>query len=222
MTSRRPTISRRPFRAGWCTAGALLLAAAVSGCGASSGELSGMSIPPAEPPPAPEPVSASAQQPETGSTPVTEDDAEQPARPTDETTRCHTSMLSGTVEEGDAGAGQRYAELVLRNSSGQTCTLYGYGGLELIGQDGAPLPTDLERVPNPGPALITLSPGETASATLHWTAVPHGGEPVDQPCQPTPARLAVIPPDETDSLRVDWPFGPVCGFGSMDGTAYHQ
>jgi hypothetical protein len=136
------------------------------------------------------------------------------------TERCHTSQLSGSLRQGDSGAGQRYADLVLRNSSRQTCTLYGYGGLQLIGPDGRPLPTDLKRTPNPGPTLLRLNPGDTASANLHWTAVESDDEPV--PCQPTPDHIQVIPPDETDPLTVPWRMGPVCGHGSMDGSAYHR
>lgn len=136
--------------------------------------------------------------------------------------RCHTSMLSGEVRPGSPGAGQRYADLVLTNTSGQTCDLYGYGGLQLVDTAGAPLPTDLSRVANPGPMMITLSPGESASKTLHWTAFPSAGEPADRPCQPEPNGARVIPPDETDPLSVDWSLGPVCGFGSIEGSAYHQ
>jgi hypothetical protein len=136
--------------------------------------------------------------------------------------RCHTSMLSGSVQPGDPGAGQRYAELSLRNTSRQTCTLYGYGGLQLIGRDGKPVPTKLTRQPNPGPAIVRLAPGEAATATLHWTAVAHEGEPQTGPCQPEPAEAQVIPPDETDPLSVRWGMGSVCGFGAIDGTAYHR
>ncbi|KAA5837358.1 DUF4232 domain-containing protein [Saccharopolyspora hirsuta] len=147
---------------------------------------------------------------------------ETPKQQASKVTRCHTSMLTGSLQNPEAGAGQRYAELTLTNSSGETCTLYGYGGLQLVDASGRALPTDAKRTPNPGPSLIRLAPGESASATLHWTAVPHEGEPTDGPCAPTAARLEVIPPDETDPLSVTWNSGPVCGFGSIDGTAYHR
>lgn len=136
--------------------------------------------------------------------------------------RCHTSMLSGTLAQPDAGAGQRFAELTLRNTSAETCTLYGYGGLQLVAEDGTALPTDLERTGNPGPELITLAPDETAKSTLRWTAVPHEGEATDGPCQQAPASAQVIPPDETDPLDVAWTSGPVCGFGAIEGSAYHS
>lgn len=172
-------------------------------------------------PPTPSPSPAPAE-------PSTEDSAtnspapaQQPEVRPSEVDRCHTSMLSGSLQPGTPGAGQRYAELTLRNDSGETCTLYGYGGLQLVDAEGRPLPTELTRNANPGPTLIELAPGDAAAATLHWSVVPHGDEPVTGPCGPTPAGAEVIPPDETDPLPVEWRLGPVCGQGSVDGTAYH-
>ncbi|MGP4021068.1 DUF4232 domain-containing protein [Saccharopolyspora sp. 5N708] len=208
--------------------GALLIAGLMTGCGQPGGQ-SGQVIttPPPIGQPAP-PAGGSDARP----VPPTLDTGDQtnqtPPEPPaaapepNEVGRCHTSMLSGSLGQPDAGAGQRYADLVLRNSSNETCTLYGYGGVQLIDQSGQPLPTTMQRTPNPGPSLITLDPGETARAVLHWTAVPHEGEPTDGPCQPTPVRAEVIPPDETDPLSITWNSGPVCGFGAIDNSAYHQ
>ncbi|GGI68761.1 lipoprotein [Saccharopolyspora subtropica] len=214
--------------------GAVLLAALMTGCGGQSGHVitapaqhAEPGLPPATAPgtsvtqdttPAERPATTTAQNTGAQATPRTSTAQAQANR----VERCHTSMLTGSLQPTEAGAGQRYAELVLRNSSNETCTLYGYGGLQLIDASGKPLPTTLERTPNLGPSLITLAPGATASKTLHWTAVPHEGEPADGPCQPTPARVEVIPPDETDPLSITWQGGPVCGFGSIDGSAYHQ
>ncbi|MER7081195.1 Protein of unknown function [Saccharopolyspora kobensis] len=224
MTAHRlRTIGVRTLQA----SGALLVAGLMAGCGqaAPAGQAISAPLPQSQP----EPPSAVVDQnlpAEQPGTPTTENSAapppEAPKPKTDEVTRCHTSMLTGSLQNPDAGAGQRYAELTLTNSSGETCTLYGYGGMQLVDASGRPLPTDAKRTPNPGPSMITLSPGESASATLHWTAVPHEGEPTDGPCAPTAASLQVIPPDETDPLPVTWNGGPVCGFGKIDGTAYHQ
>lgn len=133
--------------------------------------------------------------------------------------RCHTSQLTGSMSPVEAGAGQRYADLSLTNSSDQFCTLYGYGGMQLVDAAGTPLPTNVTRTPNPGPALIDLPPGASAAATLHWTAVPHEGE--GDPCQPAPASLQVIPPDETEPLPVTWTGDVVCGGGAIGESAYH-
>lgn len=135
--------------------------------------------------------------------------------------RCHTGQLSASLQNSDAGAGQRYADLVLRNRSEQPCTVYGYGGMQLVDASGHQVPTDLERVPNPGPALVHLDPGGTAVSSLRWTVVSSGGEPTTGQCQPTAASARVTPPDETVPLTTPWNFGPVCNHGHIGGSAYH-
>lgn len=135
--------------------------------------------------------------------------------------RCHTGDLSGSVQNQDAGAGQRYADLVLRNDSGRPCTVYGYGGMQLVDASGRPLPTNLQREADPGPSLVHLAPGATTRSTLHWTVVATGDEPTDAPCEPEPAGARVTPPDETDQLTVAWNYGPVCSHGRISGSAYH-
>ncbi|MEV0699138.1 DUF4232 domain-containing protein [Saccharopolyspora sp. NPDC050389] len=213
--------------------GALLIAGLMAGCGAQSAQNAQtgqvITAPEQNVQPAP-PATSTAAKPDLQASEAPEaatggraTPASSPARAQpNKVERCHTSMLTGSVQNSEAGAGQRYAELVLRNSSNETCTLYGYGGMQLVDGSGQAVPTKMERTPNPGPGLITLAPGESASATLHWTAVPHEGEPMDGPCQPTPARAQVIPPDETDALSVTWNVGPVCGFGTINGSAYHR
>lgn len=222
VTPHRPTsIGLRALQA----TGALLTAVVLTSCGESPG---GTDVPPAQNAQTPATSSSTGSAAEsaapgasaTAGAPETE--SAQPKPPPSQSTRCHTSMLTGSLEAGEPGAGQRYAELVLRNTGSQTCTLYGYGGLQLVGGDGQRLPTDLVRTPNPGPELLRLAPGESASATLHWTAVPYGDEPIDGPCQPEPLKAQVIPPDETDPLTVSWQLGSVCQYGSIDGSAYHR
>ncbi|MCO7220900.1 DUF4232 domain-containing protein [Klenkia sp. PcliD-1-E] len=134
--------------------------------------------------------------------------------------RCHTSELTGSLSEGDAAAGNRYATLTLTNTGGEVCTVYGYGGLGLVGQDGSSVPSQQIRVDSPAPRTVTLQPGQAVSATLHWGAVATGPEPTSGQCEPTPARLTVIPPNETDALSVTWTSGPVCDFGHIEQTAY--
>nr|WP_228046198.1 DUF4232 domain-containing protein [Saccharopolyspora sp. HNM0983] len=214
------------------TTGAVLGAALITSCaGQAGGALDASTENAAQVPVQADTLPAQDQQPAEDQAPAEPVESNPPTEsnppagstpPEQATDRCHTSMLSGTLTEPDAGAGQRYAELTLRNTSAETCTLYGYGGLQLVGEDGAPLPTELERTANPGPELITLAPEQTAKSTLRWTAVPHDGEPTDEPCQQTPAAAQVIPPDETDPLDVAWTSGPVCGFGAIDGSAYHS
>lgn len=224
------------LRALW-TAGALAAGVALSACappapdGPARGVRTELPSTGDEQPPAAEPSS-----PSTSSTPSTssesstsETSAPKPTGTTSPTTskkepapldRCHTGQLSASVQAPDAGAGQRYAELVLRNNGPQPCTVYGYGGMQLIAANGAPVPTDLEREPNPRPSLVHLAPGATTRAKLHWTVVPTGDEPTNGPCEPEPASVRVTPPDEKAAQTVPWEHGPICDHGRIQGSAY--
>jgi uncharacterized protein DUF4232 len=135
--------------------------------------------------------------------------------------RCTANVLAGHLRAGDPGAGQRYATLVVRNTGPGTCTLYGYGGLELVDAANEPLPTEMRRMSDPEPQLVALAPGASAGKRLHWRAVPGASEPTTGPCEPTADHLDVIPPDGTQRFPVPWSFGPVCQQGSIDGSAYY-
>lgn len=130
--------------------------------------------------------------------------------------RCHTGTLRGRLSALEAGAGNRHAALVLTNDSDRTCRTYGWVGLQLAAPGDRPLPTRVER--SGDPARVVLPPGASAWATLRWSTVPTGGEPVEGPCRPTPTALLVIPPDETTQLRVDWRYGPACDGGRITAT----
>ncbi|HEX2132108.1 MAG TPA: DUF4232 domain-containing protein [Actinophytocola sp.] len=149
--------------------------------------------------------------------PTTENES---APPESAETKCVAMDLEGEIANPGAGAGNRYANLVVTNKSQETCTLYGYGGLEFIDADGQPNPTDLVRTPNPGPSLVTLAPGQSAAKKLHWGVVPTGDEPATGPCQPPSAGIRVIPPDDTQAFIVTYDFGSVCDGGHVEGSAY--
>lgn len=129
-------------------------------------------------------------------------------------------MLSGTVEPQNAAAGNRDAILVVRNKSQQVCTLWGYGGLDLLDATKNVLATQAERTLDPPPTLVTLQPNAEAGKLLHWGVVATGGEPVNEPCQPSAAAINVLPPDETVPFEVEFAFGPVCDQGRMETSAY--
>src|SRR5438093_982432 len=57
-----------------------------------------------------------------------------PAKP--QSTRCHTADLTATLEEAGAAAGTSYRYVVLTNSNGPTCTLFGYPGVSLVDGSG--------------------------------------------------------------------------------------
>ncbi|GIH66167.1 DUF4232 domain-containing protein [Microbispora siamensis] len=126
--------------------------------------------------------------------------------------RCRTTGLRARVGRQDAGAGNRYAPLVLTNTSAKTCWVYGFVGLVLIDGHGDVLRTRTRRE-SVTPHRVTLRPGASAHARLHWTVVPSGHE---TRC-PASARLMIIPPDEVAHLEV--PFSAtVCDDGRIDAT----
>lgn len=130
------------------------------------------------------------------------------------TTRCHTGGLTGHVEGHGEGAGQRYAFLGLTNTTRSTCTVYGYPGLQLVGPSGAALPTRAQRDAAQSATTLTVQPGQTVWATLHWTVVPADDE-ASTMCAPDPTGLRVIPPDETAQLSMAFGYGPVCQHGTI-------
>ncbi|MFJ2032012.1 DUF4232 domain-containing protein [Streptosporangium sp. NPDC087985] len=126
--------------------------------------------------------------------------------------RCRTGALAARVGPVDAGAGQRYAPLVITNRSAQTCWVYGFAGLIMIDSNSDALRTRTRRE-KIQPHRVTLRPGAGAHARLHWTQVPTGSE---TRC-PSSARLMVIPPDEVAHLEI--PFtATVCDDGRLDLT----
>lgn len=133
------------------------------------------------------------------------------ASPTGRPGRCHTGGLSVRLTRYGAGAGQRYATVVFTNTSGRTCTLYGYLGVRLSGPDG-PLPTDLVRAPGTS-RRVMLRPGGSAATVLRWTVVPSGD--ASEGCGPEPTGIAITPPDATTQLHAPWHGGVVCGDGEM-------
>ncbi|ONI90549.1 peptidase C14, caspase catalytic subunit P20 [Saccharothrix sp. ALI-22-I] len=157
--------------------------------------------------------------PSSSETPPVPPSSPTPATPA--STRCTAAVLVGSVKPGDAGAGNRYGKLVVTNNGAAPCTLNGYSGLQLLDAAGNPVPTDLRRTADPGPAPVTLTPGKAAAANLRWTIVPTGDEPVDKPCQAEAASAAAIPPDETRPLSVEWGLGPVCGGGKIEISAFY-
>lgn len=139
--------------------------------------------------------------------------------------RCHTTGLSVTMTEdyGMTGSGGRGGWLTLTNTSAGRCRVYGYPGLQLVTADGEAIPTTVRRAVTSrgGPSvLLTLAPGGKAYAWLTWNAQPDVDEPQQGVCQPQPAKIKVIPPDETTQVSADWPGDPVCRHGVLSVDAF--
>jgi Protein of unknown function (DUF4232) len=126
--------------------------------------------------------------------------------------RCPTADLSGRLGFIQGAAGSRFGPLVLKNRSHHTCTLFGYIGGQLYNTAGRPIPTRIVRDHSRPEHTVTVAPGHSALADLHWSAIPSGGA---RSC-PLPRTFAVTPPDERTQLRVRWTAGRVCGHGRID------
>jgi hypothetical protein len=135
--------------------------------------------------------------------------------------RCTSASLAGKIEPGEPGAGNRYAKFVVTNTGSAACTVNGYSGFQLVDGAGNPIPTSTDRTPDPAPALVTLAPGAAAAANLHWSAVPHQGESETGPCEPEAVNAQAIPPDETAPITFPWTYGPVCGAGKIEISAFY-
>lgn len=114
--------------------------------------------------------------------------------------RCTTAELTGSLADGDAGAGSRFATLVLTNAGTRTCELTGFPGVSYVAGDdghqvGPAAAMDGERG---GP--VRLGVGGSAGAPLRLVNVADYDAAV---CRPTPTTgLRVYPPGDTASLFV--------------------
>lgn len=89
-------------------------------------------------------------------------------------------------------------QLVLTNTSSQTCTLQGYAGVSYVAFAGTQVGAPAQRVSGPEP-LVSLAPGASATATLAMVDAGNFGS----SCGLTPTRgLRVYPPNQTAALFV--------------------
>lgn len=147
----------------------------------------------------------------------------QPATSTSSTTAsgppgCQVSQLSIVPQQGSGAAGQIELAMTMTNVSSNTCTLYGYPGLQMLDASGQPLPTNVVRggttfgtpVANQPPAEVVLTSQHTAAFTLHYEDVPVGNE---TSC-PTSSKVEVTPPNDVDHAVVDLAITP-CNAGTI-------
>jgi hypothetical protein len=80
---------------------------------------------------------------------------------------CVSADLQASLGQAGAAAGTFYHLIVLTNTSGGACTLYGYPGVSFVtGQGGSVIGAPATRNPLISDTLVTLSPGGTASALI--------------------------------------------------------
>jgi hypothetical protein len=100
--------------------------------------------------------------------------------------------------------------LTLTNVSNQSCTVDGYPGLQLLNSSMQPITTktvwgSTYFDTNPGPAALTLSPGETVSADIAFT-VRQAATPLFRPT--ASYYLEVTPPNSYQHVTLAIPQGP--------------
>jgi hypothetical protein len=109
-----------------------------------------------------------------------------------------TSALAASIGPGSGAAGSTYYPIEFTNTSGATCTLYGYPGVSFITASGGQLGAAATEDPTYPRELVTLTPGAVAHAELRVTDAMNYPSPA---CQVVTAhRLRVFPPGQTNPL----------------------
>ena len=131
---------------------------------------------------------------------------------------CTTQQLSASFGMVGVGAGNRYVPVILTNHGAAACSTIGYVGLQLLGAGTQNIPTNVVR-DGPGTSTtIVIAPGGQASGLLHWGAIAGSGESQTGPCEATPERVEVTPPNQVQPLTIPWSLGPVCEQGRIDAS----
>jgi Protein of unknown function (DUF4232) len=128
---------------------------------------------------------------------------------------CPEKSLSTGLHGSQVGLSNRGFILTLTNTSNSECSLYGYPGLGIEDSTHGVLPSSTHWGStyfdtDPGPALIVLSPGETASADFaFFTGTGNAA-----------TYLEVTPPNIAQHLTVRIPGAPIqIGRGQLNVTA---
>ena len=108
---------------------------------------------------------------------------------------CHSRALRASFAlDGGAAAGHSYGHLRLRNVSGRSCFVQGYGGLSFVGHgDGTQIGAAAGRTPSRRPRVV-LQPGQSAASLVEITS-------------PYPYPRATCRRTATDGFRVYVPDG---------------
>ena len=167
------------------TAAALICTAAVAGC-ASSG--SSQPAAPAASPSAPAATSSS-------NTPA----VVAPSSSAPGTPACATSALQVKLGSSDGYAGGVYVVIDFTNTSGSSCTLFGYPGVSLVtGPPYKQIGLAAKRSTSTAKQLVTLATGATAHAQLQIVDALNFPSAT---CGPTKATaLKIYPPNQTEPV----------------------
>jgi Protein of unknown function (DUF4232) len=172
------------------TAAALICTAAVAGCASSgSSQPAASGSTPASSSSAPAATSSSSNTPA-----VVAPSSSAPGTPA-----CATSALQVKLGSSDGYAGGVYVLIDFTNTSGSTCTLFGYPGVSLVtGPPYKQIGLAAKRSTSTSKKLVTLAAGATANAQLQIVdALNFPGA----SCGPTKATaLKIYPPNQTEPV----------------------
>ena len=126
---------------------------------------------------------------------------------------CLGPQLKLSAEGGDAGAGNRVANIGVQNIGASACTLNGYPGVILQDRQGRNL-TAIRSDQTLGsyftqsqpPVPVTLAPQAKAAFEIAWNVVPNEGA-GERTC-PNVARIRVTAPGDTSAVSMDMAFSP--------------
>jgi hypothetical protein len=127
---------------------------------------------------------------------------------------CPTSALQPTLGSGNGAAGSTYYPLDFTNTSGSTCTLFGYPGASFVtGIGGSQIGRAASRNPALADELVTLAPGEVAHSTLQ--VVDALNYPAARCHLVTAHWLKIYPPNQTAPLYLSFT-APTCAAQAKD------
>lgn len=126
---------------------------------------------------------------------------------------CRGPQLKLSSEGGDAGAGNRVANIGIQNVGSTACSLTGYPGVGLQDRQERNL-TAIRSEQSPGsyftqgqaPTPVLLAPQEKAAFEIAWNVVPNEAE--GQTSCPNVARIRVTAPGDTSALTLAMAFSP--------------
>lgn len=135
--------------------------------------------------------------------------------------KCRTADLSPAVSivAGSQGAGHESINIRLTNTSGHTCTVYGFPGMKLEDGNGSGQATNVVRDHSFPTPTITVANGASVATTGHFDFdIPAADEPKTGNCEAPSVYLQITPPDETTQLVATITGGPVtvCEHGTID------
>jgi hypothetical protein len=122
---------------------------------------------------------------------------------------CSLQNVTATLASPRGDGSQRTVSVVWRNVSGKTCTMSGFGGVDLVGP-ADPNGTTYS-LPRSGQrsSIVALAPGATAYTVITYLSPDPGSVGSNGSQNWTPTEAVVTPPNETHHKTLPWIGGPV-------------